>query len=308
MSFHFVGPWITIATMIRYVKSLLRPDPVSVFIRKHVCPGHCAIDVGANIGTVSRALLKQVGPTGQVHAFEPNMDLINSSLARITQSNFHVHTQALSSTVGEATFFIDCREDLPAVASSIQVLDDLHALGKVKAVAVATTTLDTFVRESKTTPDFIKIDVEGHELSVFQGAIATISTFRPIIVFEFWETWWTKGIQNIFAFLSPHYKLIRVHDGNDAVDYYSRTSATGVVDIACLPVSSTGSFDASLLSTQHSSQSIPPAKAGDYNLRRSPCPSQRAWYENSRIAPGFSRVRDLRPEASVLFPSLSVLR
>src|SRR4030095_3872529 len=118
--------------MLGRIKSLLRPDPVQTFIRKHVRVGQCAIDIGANVGTISRVLLKQVGSTGQVHAFEPNTDLVNSNLLRITQSNFHIHTEAVSSTSAEATFFIDCRDDLPAVASSIRVLNDLHALGKVK--------------------------------------------------------------------------------------------------------------------------------------------------------------------------------
>jgi FkbM family methyltransferase len=236
--------------MLGRIKSLLRPDPVQTFIRKHVRVGQCAIDIGANVGTISRVLLKQVGSTGQVHAFEPNTDLVNSNLLRITQSNFHIHTEAVSSTSAEATFFIDCRDDLPAVASSIRVLDDLHALGKVKPVSVMTTTLDEFIKRSGVAPHFIKIDVEGHELDVLRGANETIASFRPIIVFEFWETWWTKGIQNIFAFLSPCYKLIRLCDGVDATQYYSRTSGTGVVDIGCLPLEVSGSFDASILNTE----------------------------------------------------------
>src|SRR5262249_50100814 len=143
-----------------------------------------------------------------------------------------VHQRAVSSTVGSATLFIDCRDELPAVASSLRVLDDLHESGKVRPVFVETTTIDAFVTEAKIRPDFIKIDVEGHEIDVFRGAVETISTLRPLIVFEFWETWWTKGIQNIFAFLRTHYQLVRVKDGIDALDYYSHTTGTGVVDIA----------------------------------------------------------------------------
>src|SRR6185369_10481627 len=140
----------------------------------------------------------------------------------------------VSSGIGTATLFVDRRDDM-AVASSLRVLDDLHEAGKVAPVSVDTTTLDAFVQQNKLRPDFIKIDVEGHEIDVFRGGVETLSAVRPLIIFEFWETWWTRGVQNIFAFLAPHYRLVRVKDGIDAAEYYARNSGTGVVDIACLP-------------------------------------------------------------------------
>jgi FkbM family methyltransferase len=204
------------------------------FIRQHAKAGQCAIDIGANVGKISQTFLKCVGPGGQVHAFEPNAELVAKHLSQIQAPNFHVHRQAVSSGVGTATFFIDRRDDL-AVASSLRVLDDLHDAGEVAPVSVDTITLDAFVQQENLRPDFIKIDVEGHEIDVFRGGVQTLSSFRPLIIFEFWETWWTRGVQNIFAFLAPHYRLVRVKDGIDAVQYYSHNSGTGVVDIACLP-------------------------------------------------------------------------
>jgi FkbM family methyltransferase len=206
------------------------------------------MDVGANVGEVSRRLLRKVGSSGQVYAFEPNPELVRNHLSRVTAPNFHVYQRAVSSSVGSATLFVDCREELPAVASSLRVLDDLHESGKVRPISVETTTIDAFVATEKIRPNFIKIDVEGHEIDVFRGAVETIRTFRPVIVFEFWETWWRKGIQNIFAFLHPHYRLVRVKDGIDAAEYYSHNTGVGVVDIAAFPrPESIGAFAASNL-------------------------------------------------------------
>ena len=48
--------------------------------------------------------------------------------------------------------------------------------------------IDNFVKKKNIKKiDFIKIDVEGHEYNVLQGAIKTINKFRPIIIFEFNE-------------------------------------------------------------------------------------------------------------------------
>src|SRR5262245_61804870 len=134
--------------MIRQLKSIPRayqPDPMVRLNCEHVKPGQRVTDIGANIGEAPKGLLKCVGPGGQVHAFEPNGDLVSHHLSPITAPNFHVHTDAVSSNGGTATFFVDCRENMPAVASSLRVLDDLHESGKVRPVSVMTTTVDVFV-------------------------------------------------------------------------------------------------------------------------------------------------------------------
>ena len=49
---------------------------------------------------------------------------------------------------------------------------------------VKTNTLDVFVKEKNVFPDLIKIDVEGHELSVLKGAEHYISTHYPTLIIE----------------------------------------------------------------------------------------------------------------------------
>jgi FkbM family methyltransferase len=52
---------------------------------------------------------------------------------------------------------------------------------------VTQTTIDRFVALTGCIPDLIKIDVEGTELQVLQGAAGTLTKYRPLVVFECWR-------------------------------------------------------------------------------------------------------------------------
>jgi len=76
-------------------------------------------------------------------------------------------------------------------------------------VLVQQKTLDSFVFEDV---DYIKIDVEGHELKVLQGATNTIKTYNPLIVVEEngSAVLWKKGKPNeaIDYLSSLNYKIV----------------------------------------------------------------------------------------------------
>jgi hypothetical protein len=52
-----------------------------------------------------------------------------------------------------------------------------------------TLTLDEWVANYKVVPDFIKCDVEGAELLVFQGGLSTLATYKPIVFSEMLRKW-----------------------------------------------------------------------------------------------------------------------
>jgi hypothetical protein len=132
-------------------------------------------------------------------------------------------------------FYIDLREELTSVASSMRELDDLKALGKSQKTTVQCTTLDAFCEEHGLKPRILKIDVESFEPQVIAGGKTTIETLRPLILFEFWETWWTLGFRELFEYLLPMYKLIRMQDGIDVEHWYFENQGTIAADILCLP-------------------------------------------------------------------------
>lgn len=137
-----------------------------------------AVDVGANEGHVLD-LIVRLAPAGRHTAFEPIPELYESLIARFPAVD--VHRSAVSDTAGTAEFtkVLDApaysglrqREDLPPEAQQVQ------------RVSVRTERLDD-VLENGPAPALVKIDVEGAELGVMQGAIETLQRHRPHVVFE----------------------------------------------------------------------------------------------------------------------------
>ena len=148
-------------------------------VRKIVKKGDVAIDVGANIGYFSVILSKIVGPEGRVYAFEPTTKyheilkrnlkangIANCEISRLGLSN---KRQALEVVENEASATIHVPEGMP--------------LGPKETIILVT--LDDFVREHQLKKiDFIKIDVDGHEPLIFEGAWDTLDKYTPIILTE----------------------------------------------------------------------------------------------------------------------------
>ncbi len=134
--------------------------------------GAVTADVGANFGPYTYALARR---SSRVHAFEPN-PVCATALRSWRAPNVLVHQVALSDRSGTATLTIplDGSVERPTQAS-------IAATGDGRTVEVATATLDDFGLDRL---DFVKIDVEGHERAVIDGADATLRRCRPLILIE----------------------------------------------------------------------------------------------------------------------------
>jgi FkbM family methyltransferase len=143
-----------------------------------VRPGDVAIDVGARWGTYTSLLMRLVGPTGVVHAFEPNPDHAEALRAIVGRHlNAYFHSVALSDDSGET--------DLHVPLLSGEAADGLASLNRPATVhhtvRISRRRLDDvgLVRV-----DFVKCDVEGHELAVLRGAKETFGTLHPTVLIE----------------------------------------------------------------------------------------------------------------------------
>lgn len=131
------------------------------------------LDVGANIGVHSRFLSPSVSC---VHAFEPNpevLPLLEINTADL--NNLTIHAIALSDRAGSAALSSN-RTWNKGTAS-------LEETGDGDTTEVQTATLDSWVTPEMSV-DIVKLDVEGHEISVLTGASETLSRCRPIVAFE----------------------------------------------------------------------------------------------------------------------------
>ncbi len=136
-----------------------------------------AIDVGANQGVYSYYMSKF---SRDVIAFEPNTDLWKD-LHRLLGREFHIEAAALSGKFSQATMRIDTSN---TGISTIEEKNDLSCAEDREAIVarvVETKPLDSF---HFTDVSMIKIDVEGHEEAVIEGAGDTIRRNRPVLIIE----------------------------------------------------------------------------------------------------------------------------
>jgi FkbM family methyltransferase len=157
--------------------------------------GNVALDVGARWGTHTALLARLVGPAGLVHAFEPNRQHSRAlrAIARASR-NVRLHPFALSDEAGSATLHI------PVLGG--RTSDGLASLarptGACRTTEVERRRLDDLQFERI---DFIKCDVEGHELAVFQGGEATLRRLRPVVLVEIEQRHGGADIEATLAYL-----------------------------------------------------------------------------------------------------------
>lgn len=151
------------------------------FVVNYLQPGMTVLNIGANAGLYALIASKAVGPAGAVHAFEPsstNYDRLCRNADLNGCRNLAPVKAAVSDTSGSFILRRDPAHpglDSHFVAERVELANDAgHAME-----TVAATTVDAYWQSvcgaSHRPVDFIIIDVEGAELSVFQGAIQTLA-------------------------------------------------------------------------------------------------------------------------------------
>jgi FkbM family methyltransferase len=147
------------------------PHTVSV-LGGYLRPGDTMLDLGAHAGYFTLLGAKLVGPGGRVWAFEPsprNCRYLRHHVAINRCSNVFVEEVAVSNRQGSAGF----------AAGSGSGTGRLREGGPL---TVPTVTLDAFCSARSLVPSLIKIDVEGEEVRVLEGAARVIAEHGPIIL------------------------------------------------------------------------------------------------------------------------------
>lgn len=157
-----------------------------------------AIDVGAANGVYSWSMRRfALG----VHAFEANPRLHKKLVRRLPQIN--AHCCALSETCGQTELRIPLRKGSALSGhATIETANGLDDFDSVERVSVDMKTLDSFNLENI---GFIKIDVEGHELSVLKGAEQLIMRDRPILLIEIEDRHRDDAFESVVRWLSERH-------------------------------------------------------------------------------------------------------
>ncbi len=145
--------------------------------RQVVKPGDTVLEIGANLGAHTLVLAQLAGESGRVYAFEPQR-LLFQALAGNMAINSVTNVFAYQKAVGETTANIK----VPMLNYEQEVNWGGLELGQwEQGEDVEQITVDSLPLNAC---HFIKIDVEGMELDVLKGAIATIGCFQPLLYVE----------------------------------------------------------------------------------------------------------------------------
>ena len=168
--------------------------------------GNKVIDVGANIGHVTAVCSSCVGPEGAIHSFEPStvtFDYIKQLSKQLPQ--IKAWQLAVSNKSGSVFFLDETMSDRSHISN-----EDCPDSYKVKSV-----TLDAWANKNHINQiDFIKVDAEGFDYEVIQGASNLIKTYNPIIEFEAFSLDTVRQIENLLLEQCPTtiYTTYRVHN------------------------------------------------------------------------------------------------
>jgi FkbM family methyltransferase len=140
--------------------------------RQVVRPGGLVLDIGANYGIYTQLASKLVGPNGKVVAFEPGPALttLEEIIARAGLANVELVPSAVGSVDGQLAMAVPGHQ--PALATLRLNAEQLD----IREVTV--TRLDTCIAIPEGDIDLIKIDTEGYEAQVLEGARGLLEARR----------------------------------------------------------------------------------------------------------------------------------
>lgn len=160
---------------------------------KYVKPGSTVVDIGANIGlhTLRSALL--TGQTGKIIAIEPSTWAIKK-----LQRNLELNPEL--SKIIEIRHIALGENVEKAISLGFQSSYRLNGKNEIYSEVVDVLTLDSIAeQDSLQSVDFIKIDVDGHELHILRGAKNMLSISKPVLVVEFTPSYSTSYLDELTA-------------------------------------------------------------------------------------------------------------
>ncbi len=150
------------------------------FIKEHLNPGDTYIDVGANIGWHALVAAKAVGPDGAIWCFEPSPRMFNILEKNIDANDFknaHCFQCGIGNKNEEVKFYLNDQVNRGESSAIVQ-------MDNAEEIVIHVLPLDKVLSNQSVQPQMIKIDVEGMEDLVLEGASETLSKHKPKLIVE----------------------------------------------------------------------------------------------------------------------------
>jgi FkbM family methyltransferase len=217
-------------------KKYLEAGPIDR-LREFVPGGSLVIDVGANVGFFSVRFAQWVGSSGEVIAIEPEDKNYNNLIAALKHRDLSERVHAIKAVAASksGTMFLEVNSLHPAD----------HKLSREgKGIVVDAVTLDELViLKDVSVLSLIKIDVQGAEMLVLQGASCILKETSPALFIELHEDGLAKfgtSTLEILNYLSAYgyepYWLVRSgqHRKTGPLEIRERIARVGYVDVLFL--------------------------------------------------------------------------
>ena len=184
--------------------------------------GAIIIDIGTNIGYVLLNFARIAGNRGVVFGFEPNPITYNKCMKNISLndfSNIKVFNMALGNESKEKILIVPYSRNMGGAYLTSTNSSD----GGTK---VAMNMLDSFVMENQISKiDLIKIDVEGFEFNVLNGAKESIKKYKPILFIEIDDNLLQRQgitVKELIEFISTFgYFIVKADTGEEITKDYN---------------------------------------------------------------------------------------
>jgi FkbM family methyltransferase len=163
-----------------YALGIYEPD-LQEAIARELKPSQIFYDVGGNAGFFSLLASRLTGPSGKVFTFEPlpsNSDVVGEQIEINSISNIELVKVAVGGASGKAMLKPD------GAATAVLAGGNGHgAVANDAMISVDVITLNDFIKDHPK-PDLAKIDVEGFEAEVLDGASNLLGPDGPVLIIE----------------------------------------------------------------------------------------------------------------------------
>ena len=170
---------------LRRATTLLIKEPGTIrWLREQALPGRVFLDIGANVGIYSIFAAHHLGDAGHVYSVEPHLRNAVALMDNVVENRIQDRVSVLSMALCRKPSITEFRYREWGTGSSHSQLQNGDPITRqaesVAGELKATTTIDTLIGDhSIRRPDFIKIDVDGIELAILEGASGFLSGPEP---------------------------------------------------------------------------------------------------------------------------------
>lgn len=168
-------------------------------LRENLRDKSVCFDVGANLGYFSILMSRLVGNDGHVVAFEPMPDTFE-----VLEENIRINglqnVVAVAAAVGDRSGSIELLSQPDQRFTKTASVVGYRLEGAAQKTSVRSIRLDELIADGERSPDLIKIDVEGGEFGVLNGARELLSKRRPTLIVEI-HGWGSEASQQVLKLL-----------------------------------------------------------------------------------------------------------